>query len=76
MNIRHCKMRSGKIFTLYEIKRFHIGAGLSEWKAFIGSSTTRPRWVKLNFPSRTYNKVKPWLYFDGEKIYLSSFESA
>lgn len=76
MNIRHCKMRSGKIFTLYEVRKFESAAGFPTWKVFCGSSTRRPEWVRLNFPGRTCNKVKPWFYFDGEKLYLTNFEAA
>ena len=72
LTIRHLRMRSGKVFTVYAIdQRRELGHNV--WHVLCGSSTNvKPRWRNL-LVTKT---GKPYFWLDNTKLYLDSFKAA
>lgn len=71
MKIRHNRMITGKVYTVYAIRE-KKEMGHSVWYVFCGSSSTKPRWRRLSLTQ--YGK--PYFWLDNTKLYLDEFSAA
>lgn len=72
MKMRTCRLMSGKMFNIFEVRNMKTSFNQPGFQAYIGSSTSRPKWVSVFFTKGG----KPYVWFEGSKLYLDDFVSA
>ena len=72
MIIRHNKMSSGEIYTVYMVKLDKVKLGQKTWRVFCGSSKKKPAWV----PLRINQYGTPYFWFNNTKLFLDDFKVA
>lgn len=72
MNIKKCRMFSGKVYVIYYVKSLRNQLGDQTWRVLCGREGMKPKWTTL---MTNYNRA-PYLWIDGVKLYLSDFNPA
>lgn len=72
MIIRHNRMCSGEIYTVYMVKPSKTKLGQQTWHVLCGSKCRKPEWTPLRFTQRG----EPYFWFNHMRLYLNDFKVA